>query len=453
MKKIQMKELKVYLGAILFLTVIVSCRKQLDVKPSSSLEVPASAVDFQALMDNTSKISQVWPYAGIAGGDESFVTTDTWLAAKVTERNAYVWDRNVFNDLDRNDWSLPYSVIYYANVVLEGAAKNGQSPGDWNNIRGQASFLRGYAYYQLAQEFCKAYDPATAATDAGLVLRESSDLNVKSVRSSVAQTYARMIADLSAAAPLLPLVAVVKTRPCRAAAYAMLARTYLSMGVYEKAGLYADSSLRLTGILIDYNKVNAGSRATFARFNDEVLFHTTSFPTAMLLPPKLMVDSNLYALYEAGDLRKTLFFKPQPGTSWFTFNGSYDGTVILFNGPASDEMYLVRAESEARGGNLTAALTDLNGLRKKRYASADYQPLAAGNEETVLSWILLERRRELLFRGLRWTDLRRLNREPALAKTLKKTVNGHLYELPPGDARYVWPIPQQVIGDTGMAQN
>ncbi|WP_184549778.1 RagB/SusD family nutrient uptake outer membrane protein [Mucilaginibacter sp. FT3.2] len=448
-----MKKIKIYTGAILLVVICASCSRQLDVKPSSSLEVPSSAADFQALMDNTSKISQVWPYAGIAGGDEGFVTTDTWLAARVTERNAYVWDRNVFNDLDRNDWSLPYSVVYYANVVLEGAAKYGTAGDDWNNIRGQASFLRGYAYYQLAQEFCKVYEQGTAATDAGLVLRESSDLNVKSVRSTVAQTYARMIADLSAAVPLLPVVALVKTRPCRAAAYAMLARTYLCMGVYDKAGLYADSSLRLNGTLIDYNKVNPGTGVPFARFNDEVLFHTTSFPTAMLLPLKLMVDSNLYVLYEVGDLRKTLFFKPQPGTNWFTFNGSYDGTVILFNGPATDEMYLVRAEAEARGGNMTAALADLNTLRKNRYATAAYQVLSTGDQVTTLSWVLLERRRQLLFRGLRWTDLRRLNKEPALAKTLRKIVGGQLYELPPGDARYVWPIPQQVIGDTGMAQN
>ncbi|WP_354432480.1 MULTISPECIES: RagB/SusD family nutrient uptake outer membrane protein [unclassified Mucilaginibacter] len=438
---------------LLLIAALFSCKKELDEKSSSALQVPSSAADFQALMDNGSQLSQVWPYAGIAGSDEGFVTTESWAVTSLTERNAYIWERNVFNDLPRNDWSYPYSVIFSTNVVLEGIGKYGHTSAEWNNIKGQAAFFQGYAYYQLAQEFCKAYDSQTAGTDAGLVLRNSSDLNVRSVRSTVAQTYERIVADLSAAVPLLPIAAVVKTRPCKAAAYAMLARTYLSMRMYDKAGLYADSSLKLNSKLIDYNTVTVGAGPPFPRFNDEVLFHTISVPVNLLLPPKLMVDTNLYTAYENGDLRKTLFFKPASGNLRFTFNGSYDGSVNLFNGLATDEMYLVRAETSARAGNITAALADLNTLRVNRYRIAAYQPLTAAGQAQALALVLLERRKELLLRALRWTDLRRLNKEPALAVTLRKFVNGKLYELPPGDPRYTWPIPQQVINDTGIAQN
>jgi tetratricopeptide (TPR) repeat protein len=439
---------------LLFLSATyVSCKKALEVKSASDLQVPVSAADFQALLDNTSVISQNWPYAGIAGADESFVTDATWQSASVTERNAYIWDRNVFNDLPRNDWSLPYTVIFYANVVLEGVQQNGTGINEWNNIRGQASFLRGYAYYQLAQEFCKPFDQNSAGTDPGLVLRQSSDLNVKSLRSTVAQTYEAIIADLSKAVPLLPVTAVTKTRPNKGAAYAMLARTYLAMANYPKAGLYADSSLRLNAALIDYNTVTPGNGSPFRRFNDEVLFHTISVPKTMLLPPRLLVDTNLYAAYENGDLRKTLFFRPVAGTKWFNFIGSYDGSANLFNGPASDEMYLVRAEAAARSGHVNAALADLNTLRKNRFSTALHVPLDAASPAQALSLVLLERRKELLLRGLRWTDLRRLNREPAWAVTLKKQVGGMDYELPPNDSRYIWPIPQQVITDTGIAQN
>ena len=430
-----------------------SCKKQLDEKSSSALQVPSSAADFQALMDNTSQLSQVWPYAGIAGSDEVLLSSDSWASTSLTERNAYLWDRNVFNDLARNDWSLPYSVVFYANVVTEGVSKYGQKTTEWKNIDGQARFFRAYAYYQLAQEFCKVYDPGTAETDPGLVMRNSSDLNERSVRSTVAQTYQRIINDLEASVSLLPLTAIVKTRPAKAAAYALLARTYVSMGKYDQAGAYADSSLQINANLIDYNTIVAGSGQPFARFNEEVLFHTISLPVSLLLPPRMTVDTNLYAKYEEGDLRKSLFFKPAPGNNRFYFNGSYDGSVILFNGVATDEMYLIRAEAAARAGNVSPALADLNALRVKRYRKKAYIPLSNLTKEQALAMVLLERRKELLLRGLRWTDLRRLNKDPAFAVTLKRTINGETYELPPGDPRYVWPIPQQVINDTGIGQN
>jgi tetratricopeptide (TPR) repeat protein len=452
-----MKMMKVLFKYISFtflgLLTLASCKKQLDEKSSSALQVPSSTADFQALMDNTTRLSQIWPYAGIAGSDETLVSTDSWASTSLTERNAYIWERNVFNDNPRNDWSLSYSAIFYANVVLEGVDQYGQNTSEWKHIKAQAAFFRGYAYYQLAQEFCNAYDTRTAQTDPGLVLRNSSDLNERSVRSTVAQTYERIITDLAASVPSLPLTALVKTRPNKAAAYAMLARTYLSMGVYDKAGAYADSSLQLNSKLMDYKTITSGVGQPFPRFNDEVLFHTISLPINILLPPRLTVDVDLYGSYENGDLRKSLFFKPAAGTDRFSFNGSYDGSVSLFNGPATDEMYLIRAEAAARSGSMTTALADLNTLRKNRYAATSYTPVGGLTQSQALSLILLERRKELLLRGLRWTDLRRLNKEPALAITLKKVINGKTYELPPGDPRYTWPIPQQVINDTGIAQN
>jgi tetratricopeptide (TPR) repeat protein len=359
----------------------------------------------------------------------------------------------VFNDFPRNDWSYAYTAIFYANVVLDGTSKYGKPNPEWQNIRGQASFFRGYAYYQLAQQFCKPYEEQRSASDLGIVLRDSPDPNAKSSRASVAKTYQQIISDLTTAIRLLPVSVLTKTRPGKAAAYAALARTYLSMRQYEKAGLYADSSLQLNAVLMDYNKIIPGSGPSFKRFNDEVLLHTIVVSTPLLLPVKYLVDTMLYTSYEANDLRRTLFFKALPGTAYVNFNGSYDGTTNLFNGPATDEMYLVRAEALARSGQIVLALADLNLLRKNRFKASSFVPLSSGDATEVLGWILTERRKELILRGGRWADLRRLNKEPAYAKILVKQINGQQYVLPPGDSRYVWPIPQEVIAGTGMPQN
>jgi hypothetical protein len=430
-----------------------SCKKQLDIKPTLSLLVPSTQADFQALMDNNNVLTQVWPYAGTDAADDGFITDATWASVSVTNRNAYIWNRDVFNDLPRNDWSYSYAVVFYANIVLEGTSKYGDGSQGWKNVLGQAAFFRGYAYYALAQEFCKSFDRATSGSDPGLVLRASSDLNAKSIRATVAQTYQQIVNDLTLAAAVLPVDVAAKTRPGRAAAFAMLSRTYLLMNNYDKAYIYADSALLLSGKLADYNLLTAGTSPSFKRFNDEVIFHTIMFNATVMLAPRYLVDTALYASYSSDDLRKKLFFKLAATKPYYNFNGSYDGTSSLFNGLATDELYLARAEAGARLGKAEAALADLNLLRKNRYQAAAYTPLVSTNAAEVLAWVLQERRKELVLRGQRWTDLRRLNGEEAFRKTVVKVVNGQRYELPPGDQRYVFPIPQQVIAETGIAQN
>jgi hypothetical protein len=66
--------------------------------------------------------------------------------------------------------------------------------------------------------------------------------------------------------------------------------------------------------------------------------------------------------------------------------------------------------------------------------------------------ILQERRKELLFRGTRWTDLKRLNQDPKYAITLSRQLNGQVYQLPAGETFVAW-IPQRTIDMSGMKQN
>ena len=75
-----------------------------------------------------------------------------------------------------------------------------------------------------------------------------------------------------------------------------------------------------------------------------------------------------------------------------------------------------------------------------------------GNSD-VLRSVLQERRRELAFRGLRWSDLRRLNRDPRFAKTLTRELNGQTYRLEPKSNRYAYPIPINEVLNNNMEQN
>ncbi|HEY6083417.1 MAG TPA: RagB/SusD family nutrient uptake outer membrane protein, partial [Chitinophagaceae bacterium] len=66
--------------------------------------------------------------------------------------------------------------------------------------------------------------------------------------------------------------------------------------------------------------------------------------------------------------------------------------------------------------------------------------------------ILVERRKELVFRTIRFTDIKRLNKEGADI-TQKRIIGGKTYILLPNDPRYALSIPENVIQAGGIPQN
>ena len=74
-----------------------------------------------------------------------------------------------FNEGPNNLWTGYYSTAVTANMALEGIENLG---GPHNALltkcKGEALVLRAYAHFMLANIFCKAYDPATAANVLGV---------------------------------------------------------------------------------------------------------------------------------------------------------------------------------------------------------------------------------------------------------------------------------------------
>lgn len=79
-------------------------------------------------------------------------------------------------------------------------------------------------------------------------------------------------------------------------------------------------------------------------------------------------------------------------------------------------------------------------------------PIMLEDNKTVLQIILNERRKELLFRGLRWIDIKRLNKEGADI-SIKRRIEGKDYILTANENRFALPLPMDIIAETGMPQN
>jgi tetratricopeptide (TPR) repeat protein len=418
-----------------------------------TLVVPEKAADLQALLDNYSIMNEFYPALLEIPAGDFYVSSADWDAAWITERLNYVWDKDVTY---LNTYQYAYQVVNYADVVLDELSTDKFKDIEVsvrNNIKGQALFFRGFAFYNIAQLFCKPYT-SSATSDPGIPIRLTPNIEDKSVRSTVKQTYDQIIDDLKQAAALLPKGQIAPSRPDKVAAFGALARTYLAMRDYSNAGAFSDSALSVRNELLDFNTLDTLSSAPIPSLNTEVIFQSHLDYISMFFDPSGKIDTTLYNSYSDNDLRKKIFFFSN-GDGSYSFKGSYDGTsyyIMLFNGIATDEMYLTRAESYARAGNTDSAMALLNLLLVNRWKTGTFMPLTANSQTDALDQILQERRKELVFRGLRWPDLRRLNEEGANI-TLKRDVDNVVYTLPPQDPRWVMLIPLEVINLTGMQQN
>lgn len=428
-----------------------SCKKYLELKPNKKLLTDPTVEQVQGLLDHNDRMNRT-PNSGELSADDYYMTTEAYNALTLrTVKAAYLWEDEIIFDQFPNEWSYAHEPIYYANVALELLEKierTNPNAAAYDNAKGSALLFRCKSFLENVFTWAKAYDKNTSSSDLGIPLRLHSDFNEPSVRASVKEVYERIIADLEQAVRLLPLTPEHVMRPSRPAAYALLSRTYLAMREYDKAGRYADSCLQLKNTLIDYNTLNSAANFPLSMFNNEVIMHCVQGLTSQLTRTN---DSNLYRSYAPNDLRKTIFFRPN-GDGTFGFKGNYTGSSSMFSGTATDEMYLIRAECFARAGNTTAALSDLNTLLLKRYKANTFVPLTAASSQEALNKILVERRKELLIRGLRWMDIKRLNKEGANI-SIRRIINNTVYELPPNDPRFALPFPGYIISITGMPQN
>jgi len=455
-----MNKIKTYITYITISTLLIAfagCKKYLEQKPVSGVDTPDTLPELQGLLDRYNRLNITDPGADEISSDDYYLTTADWQAQNEQHRRMYTWEKDNLFPIPSNDWSSPYSSLYYANTVLEAIDKIEPLPTtitEWNNIKGQAYFWRARIFFRITNIWSLAYDKSTAATDLGIPLRLTTDFNAPSKRNSCQETYTQIINDLKNALQLLTDVPKAVTRPSKPAASGLLARVYLSMREYDSCYKYADIALSYKNTLLNYNnspEVKPSASFPFQPFNTEVIFYSLVNTPSILLNARAKVDSSLYRSFDANDLRKSLFFRNN-NNGTYGFKGGYDGNNGLFTGICTDELYLMRAEMHARAERLNDAAADLNKLLVTRWKQGTYQPYIFNNKQEALQIILTERRKQLQMRCLRWMDIKRLNKE-GFNISLRRNISSQEYVLVPNSPRFALPIPEDIIKMTGMPQN
>lgn len=444
---------------ILHLFLFSGCEKFLEEKSDKRLSVPTTVEDFQAMLNNYNDFNNDFISAGEVSADDYYLNdADFNGLAYESDKRLYTWQPNYVTRPQSSagdEWYHCYRAIYVCNSVLHGLEENNLIGARADNIKGQALIFRAARYLDGVQVWSPAFNEQTADTDLGMVLRVDPDMNIPSVRSSVKQTYDLIINDLINAIALLPAEPLTNALPSRVSAHGLLARTYLYMGKYQEAIQHAEAALEYTNAqVLDFNTLDPNAAFPIPAINyasQEMILWTTIFSAFPIRQAIAKIEPTLYNLYDDGDLRKVIYFR-QNADDTYSFKGTHMGYFALMSSLTPAEMLLIVAECNARIGNLTDSAEALNLLMIKRWKAGDFTPYSFTNNEVALQTILEERRKELVMRGLRWSDIKRLNRD-GRGIILTRTVNGQTFTLPPNDLRYAIAISEDVIEISGIQQN
>ena len=440
-----------YTGWLLLVLLFTACRKYVDITPQGKI-VPTTVADFRLLLNNSDVFN-------LAGGTTDLMTDDIAFSdpamftgvRPLSVLNIYSWATDNYQPQEEDEeWNLYYKQIYYANVVITGI--NGVKDGTGNekqSLIGEAKVHRAFAYLMLITQYAAQYDAATASKDPGIPLLLEPGYTQSLERATVQAVYDQVLADLHSAAAVLPDLPASKIHPSKAAALAILSRAYLSVRNYPQAGLYADSTLQLQSTLYDLRAfANSSSPFDFMSMPESY-----QHPEVILMKAAynqdgpLLLSQELLDLLGPDDLRRKVFGIGDQ--LLYNYNGYFFSYISPFEarhvGPRVGEMYVTKAECQARAGKVSEAMATLNELRRQRFADDKYVPLTATDASDALVKALAERRRELMGRGYRLADLKRLNKEPAFAKVVTHPWSSGDITLAPNSNRYIYPVAIKVL--------
>lgn len=455
-----MKFYKYIILQLLFCSVmLVGCDKYLNIEPKGKTLLTNVKDYDQWLNDPLLSYGVAPPFCTLNYfADNVDIVSVTNPPVNVGEL-MYVWAAQFSPDLNAAPllWGEHYAKINQFNTVLLGidkaeAGTNSQKRG----LKAEALLGRALEYFYLVNEYGKPYDPVTAGTDLAVPFVTSNDVTqTVPPRSTIAEIYKHIIEDINTALPDLPLDnSANRFRGSLASGYSLLARVYFYMGDYTNARKQAELALSNSkAVMIDFNGTLPATNLT--SIQPDVIYgrYTTSNTPASL---------DFMRSFATNDLRVRMLYFSTDGYRFVTRGGTVyvptNTTPVLANantGTSVQEMKLIVAESAARSNDLSTALQQLDELRKNRFAKASYVRYQSAVQEEVFQEVLKERAHELSFCGLRWFDMRRLDRENRMGIVTRYDAQGNVIAtLAPHSVRYTLQVPNQVlVFNPGMQQN
>ncbi|MBB2949429.1 RagB/SusD family nutrient uptake outer membrane protein [Sphingobacterium sp. JUb56] len=442
-----------YIWTLAVTFTLSSCEKFLEIDPRISTSDQVTINDENSAHTAVRGIYNQLQSDGYYG--YTFQTIGFFSGDNIEYTGSQIVNQSLTNHSVRADlpalataWTAIYNTINRANNVIAKVPALSVTPTFTDAVRnqlvGEAHFLRALSYFDLGRTW--------GGVQLVLVPTSSSNNLENLKRSSLADTYRQVLADLIKAEELLPN-STNRIRATRKTVWALRARYHLYREEWKEAITYASK-------LID-DKSNYNLLTPYSSFfadnasgtNESILelYYTTNVVNTQAyqwqpstkggvgwIRPSMGIVNLLNNKSIAGT-RQSLISKVVLngvdnwfGNLYYRTNGTDPAFLIRIA-----ELYLIRAEAYAQDNDIAKSLADLNVIRKR----ADIQELNIADKATLLLAIEQENRIEFAFENHRWYDLVRTRRA--------KTVLG-IDE----DFRLLLPIPYaQILIDKNLEQN
>lgn len=453
--------MKTYLLPYLLVSLILasSCSRDafLSVKPDSSLLVPSKMEDFKKLLNHTT-MNLYSAGLGLIASDDIFIDDRALNGAIPEIQGTYLWEKDMYRGKEQiRDWDYAYSAIFIANNVIHHVPSLSADETQKNDLIGQALFKRAFAMFDLASHYCHVYS-ARNLGEPGIPIVLSPDVTEIYQRSTIKETFDQIIKDLEEAYLLISLDIPSRDlyRPSKQACLGLLSRIYIYMGDYKSVVQDTESLLLSSKKLLDFNKIDTNSIKLNALENPEIIYdvHSCHYAESSTWPTAAAsVCEDLYDKFAPSDLRRNVYFQKKNDGTYNINHRLYGPLPYPFTGITTSEVYLNVAESHFRLGNDEEARLLIAELQRHRYNDTfNTDTLQSLSPEDFEEILFLERRKELVWRNLRWLDLKRFDRD-GHSHLLRRENNSETVELEPNSLRYVFPIPQTELNRSSIEQN
>jgi starch-binding outer membrane protein, SusD/RagB family len=478
-----MKKNIFYISVLSFVMMITSCNKDgLSPIPTTSIS-DASAFASSDRISGMVKSIYGNMRAGSFYGGRYTIYNDIRADDFINELTNVVTGYDVWNGTQNNSstnsvvslWSQAYYTINLCNVFLDGMNGGGNTVVGTAlaaNYAAEARLVRAMSYYALLQLYARPYADGNGSKP-GLPIRLTGNTGSGSynlARSTVADVYAQVLADLNYAETNLPLTYTAPidrvTRAHRNTAIAFKTRVYLSMQKYAEVITEANKIVSATA------PFTAATGATFALQADITNVFKAPYLTSesILSMPfngttetpggqnqlgyyygvaALNGGNGEYSLNPSGiiadagwlatDKRRSLIFTAASTKRYLSKYTSVSPFTDYAPVMRYSEVLLNLAEARVRTTNAldVQAIALLNAVRGRSDATTIFTVASFAGSTDLINAILKERRIEFLGEGLRSPDLLRLL-QTIPAKSSAQA--GNVAAIAPTAQNYIWPI-------------
>ena len=433
-----MKQVKIFIAAILIMAMAGCSKDFLDVPPtnagdaSESIQTASDAnrmmIGLMANMTSSAYYGRNFIMYGAAkGGDLTIFSAGRGLDG------LYKFDHSPTSGSYSGFWSQIYHCILQANNIIDGInkLKAAGSTENLDNAMGQALTARALMYFDLVRLYGKPYSMDKSSFGVPNIT-ERLVASAQPLRATVEENYTQIMTDLTTAAPLIS-----KSKSDGFLNY------YGNMALQAKVNLYMEKypeALTAAKIVIESNVYKLYSNADWVGSWTKQFQSESIFEISMDLVNDLGTGSLGYYLRRKGhggpaaagwfmasdyflnrlgqdpnDVRWGVMSYDESGPTHLGASYKFSGSVNLDGDGKNNssavnikvirlsEVYLIAAEA-AFHSDKTVAIGYLNAIRQRA------PDLAPATELTItLDMILDERSKELFTEGNRFFDMMRLN--------------------------------------------